>query len=114
MRGGRVKEKKKNEDPRSLRESRIVDVKTGGQLFIKLMESRGVEFVFGTTGAGMPDIQDAMVVEKPPKWIQGLHEFVSVCAATGYGLASGQAGVSLIDRSVGTQNAVGAFYVAFL
>jgi acetolactate synthase-1/2/3 large subunit len=55
-----------------------------------------------------------MVVEKPPKWIQGLHEFVSVCAATGYGLASGQAGVSLIDRSVGTQNAVGAFYAAFL
>jgi len=62
----------------------------------------------------MPDIQDAMVVVKPPKWIQGLHEFVTVSAAAGYALASGKPGVALIDRSVGTQNCVGAFYGAFM
>lgn len=87
--------------------------KTGGHLFVKILQSKNVEFVFGTTGAGMPDIQDAMVVEKPPKWIQGLHEFVSVSAASGYALASNKAGVALIDRVVGTQNAVGAFFGAF-
>jgi acetolactate synthase I/II/III large subunit len=91
-----------------------LNVKTGGQWFVKLLQLRGVDFVFGTTGAGMPDIQDAMVVEKPPKWIQGLHEFTTVSAATGYALASGREGVALIDRMVGTQNAIGAIFGAYM
>ena len=91
-----------------------LDVKTGGQWFIKLLQIKGVDYVFGTTGAGMPDIQDAMVIEKPPKWIQGLHEFTTVSAATGYALASGREGVALIDRIVGTQNAIGAIFGAFM
>ena len=62
----------------------------------------------------MPDIQDAMVVEKPPKWIQGLHEFTTVSAAAGYALASGREGVALIDRVVGTQNAIGAMFCAYM
>jgi hypothetical protein len=89
------------------------EIKTGGQLFARLLKLKNVDFVFGTTGAGMPDIQDAMVVEKPPKWIQGLHEFVTVCAASGYALASEKPGVALIDRVVGTQNAIGAFFAAY-
>ncbi|MDA4129657.1 MAG: thiamine pyrophosphate-binding protein [Thaumarchaeota archaeon] len=91
-----------------------VEVKTGGHWLLKILESYGVQFVFGTTGAGMPEIQDAMVVVKPPKWIQGLHEFTSVCAAMGYSLASGKPGVALIDRVCGTLNCAGAFYAAFL
>ncbi|HZW84580.1 MAG TPA: thiamine pyrophosphate-binding protein, partial [Nitrososphaerales archaeon] len=90
------------------------EVKTGGHWLIRLLKEKGVDFAFGTSGAGMPDIQDAMVVEKPPKWIQGLHEFATVCAATGYSLASGRPGIAMIDRMVGTQNAVGAFYAASL
>ena len=89
-------------------------VETGGHLFVELLKNKGVQFVFGTTGAGMPDIQDAMVVVKPPKWIQDLHEFVSVSAAIGYSLASEKVGVALIDRIVGTLNCAGAFYAAFL
>ncbi len=95
-------------------ENNVIDVKTGGQWFIKLLQIKGVDYVFGTTGAGMPDIQDAMVVEKPPKWIQGLHEFTTVSAAMGYALASGREGVALIDRIVGTQNAIGAIFGAFM
>ena len=90
------------------------EITTGGHLFVKILQEKGIEFVFGTTGAGMPDIQDAMVIEKPPKWIQGLHEFPTVSAAAGYGLASEHYGVALIDRVVGTQNALGAFYAAYL
>ncbi|MEM0120541.1 MAG: thiamine pyrophosphate-binding protein [Thermoprotei archaeon] len=90
------------------------EAKTGGHWFAELLRRSGVQFVFGTTGAGMPDIQDAMVVVKPPKWVQGLHEFVSVSAAMGYALASGKPGVALIDRVVGTQNALGALYSAKL
>lgn len=91
-----------------------LNVKTGGQWFVRLLQLKGVDFVFGTTGAGMPDIQDAMVIEKPPKWIQGLHEFTTVSAATGYALASGRESVALIDRIVGTQNAIGAFFCAYM
>jgi len=89
-------------------------VKTGAQWFMKLLQGKDVDFVFGTTGAGMPDIQDAMVVEKPPKWIQGLHEFTTVSAAAGYAQASGRGGVALIDRVVGTQNAIGAMFGAYM
>lgn len=94
--------------------SKELAVNTGAQWFMKLLQHKGVDFVFGTTGAGMPDIQDAMVVEKPPKWIQGLHEFTTVCAAAGYSLASGREGVALIDRIVGTQNAIGAMFCAYM
>jgi thiamine pyrophosphate-dependent acetolactate synthase large subunit-like protein len=88
--------------------------RTGGEWFVRILQDSGIEFVFGTTGAGMPHIQDAMVLVKPPKWIQGLHEFVSVSAASGYALASRKNGVALIDRLVGTQNAIGAIYAAYL
>jgi acetolactate synthase I/II/III large subunit len=91
-----------------------VPTRTGGELFMRLLKQHDIDFVFGTTGAGMAEIQDAMVVVKPPKWIQGLHEFPSVCAAAGYALASERLGVALIDRNVGTLNAAGAFYCAYM
>ena len=86
---------------------------TGGEWFLKTLQANGVQYIFGTSGRGMNDIQDAMTVIKPPIWIQGLHEFATVAAATGYALASEQPGVALIDRVVGTANALGAFYVAY-
>jgi benzoylformate decarboxylase len=91
-----------------------VTTRTGGELFLRLLQQQDIPFVFGTTGAGMAEIQDAMVVVKPPKWIQGLHEFPTVNAAVGYALASESLGVAMIDRNVGTQNAAGAFYCAFM
>ena len=87
--------------------------RTGGEWFLRILQSLGVKYIFGTTGGGMPDIQDAMTDVKPPIWIQGLHEFDSLCAAVGYSLASEEASVCLIDRVVGTANALGAFYAAY-
>jgi acetolactate synthase I/II/III large subunit len=89
-------------------------IETGGKLFLEILQEKKVDFVFGTTGAGMADIQDAMVVVKPPKWIQGLHEFATVNAAAGYALATENFGIALIDRNVGTANAVGAFYCTYM
>ena len=87
--------------------------RTGGEWFLRILQDMGVEYIFGTTGGGMPDIQDAMTDVKPPIWIQGLHEFDSLCAAVGYALASEEGSVCLIDRTVGTSNALGAFYAAY-
>lgn len=92
----------------------VEKIETGGKLYLKILQEKDIDFVFGTTGAGMADIQDAMVVVKPPKWIQGLHEFPTVNAAAGYALATENFGVALIDRSVGTANAVGAFYCTYM
>ncbi len=60
----------------------------------------------------MPDIQDAMTDVKSPAWIGSLHEFPTVAAALGYAQASERLAVCLIDRVVGTANALGAFYGA--
>ncbi|MCW4037295.1 MAG: thiamine pyrophosphate-binding protein [Candidatus Bathyarchaeota archaeon] len=88
-------------------------IRTGGEWFLKTLQALGVEYVFGTTGGAMPDIQDAMTEVKPPIWIQSLHEFPTVVAAMGYALASERPGICLIDRIVGTANAMGAFYAAY-
>ena len=39
---------------------------TEGEWFLKTLQALGVEYVFGTTGGVMPDIQDAMTEVKPP------------------------------------------------
>ncbi len=87
--------------------------RTGGEWFLKTLQALSVDYVFGTTGGAMPDIQDAMTAVKPPLWIQSLHEFPTVVAAMGYALASDRPGICLIDRIVGTTNALGAFYAAY-
>lgn len=87
--------------------------RTGGEWFLKILQSLNVEYLFGTTGGGMPDIQDAMTEVKPPIWIQSLHEFPTVVAAMGYALAGERPAACLIDRIVGTSNALGALYAAY-
>ncbi len=88
-------------------------VRTGGEWFMRILEANGFQFLFGTTGGGMPDIQDAMTIVKPPKWIQGLHEFPTVCAAVGYALAGERTAICLIDRTVGPMNCLGGVYMGF-
>lgn len=85
---------------------------TGGEWFIKILQKNGFKYIFGTTGGGIIDIQDALASIKPPFWIQGLHEFCSVSAAMGYALVSESAAICLIDRIVGTTNSLGAMYAA--
>ena len=105
---------KSDEKLESSREQEVEHrARTGGEWFARILQDLGVKYVFGTTGRGMPDIQDAMTEVRPPIWIQGLHEFASVCAATGYALAAEETSVCLIDRIVGTSNALGAFYAAY-
>jgi len=97
----------------SREESIVIPVRTGGEWFMRILEANGFQFLFGTTGGGMPDIQDAMTLVKPPKWIQGLHEFPTVCAAVGYALAGERPAICLIDRTVGPMNCLGGVYMGF-
>ncbi len=90
------------------------EIKTLAQVLIKTLKLYGNNFIFGTTGAGMAEIQDAISVEKGIKWIQGLHEFTAVSSAEGYALAKNKTGIALVDRIVGTQNSIGALYSSYL
>ncbi len=90
------------------------DIKTLAQLLIRSLKLYGNNFIFGTTGAGMAELQDAISVEKDLKWIQALHEFTAVSSAEGYALAKNKTGIALIDRIVGTQNSIGALYSSYL
>lgn len=90
------------------------EIKTLAQVLIKSLKLYGNNFIFGTTGAGMAEIQDAISVEKGIKWIQGLHEFTAVSSAEGYALAKNRTGIALVDRIVGTQNSIGALYSSYL
>jgi acetolactate synthase-1/2/3 large subunit len=90
-----------------------ISARTGGEWFLKILQALDVEYLFGTTGGGMPDIQDAMTEVRPPIWIQSLHEFPTVVAAMGYALAGERPAACLIDRIVGTANGLGALYAAY-
>ncbi len=90
------------------------EIKTLAQVLIKSLKLYGNNFIFGTTGAGMAEIQDAISVEKGIKWIQALHEFTAISSAEGYALAKNRTGIALVDRIVGTQNSIGALYSSYL
>lgn len=90
------------------------EIKTLAQLFIRTLKLYGNNFIFGTTGAGEAEIQDAISVEKGIKWIQALHEFTAISSAEGYALAKNKTGIALVDRIVGTQNSIGALYSSYL
>ncbi len=82
--------------------------------FIEKLKEYNVNFIFGTTGAGMAELQDALSFEGYPLWIQSLHEFPAVSFAEGYSLAAEKVGVTMLDRIVGIQNAIGALYSSYL
>ncbi len=90
------------------------DIKTLAQLVLHSLKLYGNNFIFGTTGAGEAEIQDAISKRNDIKWIQALHEFTAVSSAEGYSLAKNKTGIALIDRIVGTQNSIGALYSSYI
>jgi thiamine pyrophosphate-dependent acetolactate synthase large subunit-like protein len=90
------------------------EIRTLAQVLIKSLKLYGNNFIFGTTGAGMAEIQDAISVEKGIKWIQALHEFTAISSAEGYALAKNKTAIAMVDRIVGTQNSIGALYSSYL
>ncbi len=91
-----------------------VKIKTLAQVLIKTLKMYGNNFIFGTTGAGMAEIQDAISVEKGLKWVQALHEFTALSSAEGYAIAKNKTSIALVDRIVGTQNSIGALYSSYI
>jgi acetolactate synthase-1/2/3 large subunit len=80
--------------------------KTGAEILVDFLISRGVRIVFCITGAGNLAIIDAIVRDKTIEIIYSHHEQAAVMEAQGYSRISGELGVALVTTGGGTSNVV--------
>ena len=84
----------------------------GKHLFLDLLASEGVEFVFGNPGTTELPLMDAFVVETRIRYILGLNEVVVMGMADGYAQATGKLAVVNLHAAPGLGNAMGMLYNA--
>lgn len=84
----------------------------GKHIFLDLLRSEGVEFVFGNPGTTELPLMDAFVVEPEIRYILGLNEVVVLGMADGYAQATGKLAVANLHAAPGLGNAMGMLYNA--
>ncbi len=84
----------------------------GKHLFLDLLASEGVAFIFGNPGTTELPLMDAMVVETRIRYILGLNEVVVMGMADGYAQATGKLAVVNLHAAPGLGNAMGMLYNA--
>lgn len=84
----------------------------GKHIFLDLLRSEGVEFVFGNPGTTELPLMDAFVVETGIRYILGLNEVVVLGMADGYAQATGRLAVANLHAAPGLGNAMGMLYNA--
>jgi benzoylformate decarboxylase len=85
---------------------------TGREAFLTILESEGVEYLFGNPGTTELPIMDALVDHPALKYVLGLQESVVVAMAEGYSRASGRLSVVNLHVAPGLGNAIGAIHNA--
>jgi len=75
------------------------------ELFVKCLESEGVEYIFGVPGEENIDIMDALL-ESPIRFITTRHEQGAAFMADVYGRLTGRAGVCLATLGPGATNLI--------
>lgn len=75
------------------------------ELFVKCLESEGVEYVFGIPGEENLDLMDALL-DSPVKFITTRHEQGAAFMADVYGRLTGRAGVCLATLGPGATNLI--------
>jgi len=75
------------------------------ELFLKCLESEGVEYIFGIPGEENLDLMDALL-DSPIKFITTRHEQGAAFMADVYGRLTGRAGVCLSTLGPGATNLV--------
>ena len=84
----------------------------GKHLLLDLLDSEGVEYIFGNPGTTELPLMDAMVVETRLRYILGLNEVVVMGMADGYAQATGRLAVCNLHAAPGLGNAMGMLYNA--
>lgn len=81
---------------------------TGGEALVRLLESRGVDCLFGTPGSEFGPIMEAFAEPRGVRPVLAPHEFCAVGMAHGHYLGSGRPQAVLVHVTVGTAMASGA------
>ncbi len=87
--------------------------KTGIDLFLDLLASHGVRYIFGNPGSTELPLNDALTRDDRLQYILGLQEVPVMAMADGYSMASGNLGVVNLHVCPGLGNAMGMLYNAF-
>lgn len=87
---------------------------TGGQLVVQALASEGVRNVFTVPGESFLPVLDALYEHREQiETVTHRHESAAGFAADGYSKASGEVGVCLVTRGVGSGNLAIALHTAF-
>jgi len=89
-------------------------IKSGAEILVDFLISRGVKIIFCITGAGNLAIVDALVRDGTIEIVYSHHEQAAVMEAQGYSRISGQIGVALVTTGGGTSNVVTGVLSAYL
>ena len=84
-----------------------IEPRRGGKLLLELLESEGVEYVFGNPGTTELPFIDALIDSPMVKYIWGLQEASVVAMADGYAQASGRPGFVNLHTAGGLGHGLG-------
>jgi benzoylformate decarboxylase len=87
---------------------------TGADLVAEILDSEGVQYVFGNPGTTELPVVSALAQRPNISYVLGLQETSVVAMADGYAQASGQVGVVNLHSSGGIGHAMGALIAAQL
>jgi len=85
---------------------------SGRSAFLKLLQSEGIDYLFGNPGTTELPIMDALRQYPDLRYVLGLQESIVVAMADGYARASGQLAACNVHVAPGLGNAMGAIYNA--
>jgi benzoylformate decarboxylase len=85
---------------------------TGRDAFLALLDSEGIELLFGNPGTTELAIMQALTLQHRIRYVLGLQESVVVAMADGYARASGRLAACNVHVAPGLGNAMGALYNA--
>ncbi len=87
---------------------------TGAEIFVKCLESEGIDLVFGYPGGAVLHIYDELYKQNKVSHILVRHEQGAVHAAEGYAKSSGKTGVVLVTSGPGATNSITGIADAYM
>lgn len=85
----------------------------GAEVFLEVLRSAGVRYIFGLPGTTEAALLDALAAREDIQFVLTLHESIAVGMADGFARATGSPGVVSVHTTVGTANALGMVINAF-
>lgn len=99
-------------DPRDPRRTANAVSITGRSAFLRLLESEGVEYLFGNPGTTELAIMQALGEHPQMRYVLGLQEGIVVAMADGYARASNRLAACNVHVAPGLGNAMGSLFNA--